>query len=220
MHLPTLVLACALVLGTGCALRPVDTMPKAVSWQTDPVAMEPQRIGVLPPWLGPRAGTSAGVLADELAASLRQRGLHEVRTISVSERDRVLPRDVLAANQIGIDDLLRLRDLLAVDAVLLTRIEQFQSYDPISIGVVTHLMSCRDGSVLWSATAQLDGARADVQRDIERWWRVGRGAAGDPPGGWTTVLKSPSRFCRYAADTLVATIGKPVPAPKTPPPAP
>jgi hypothetical protein len=200
------------VLSAGCAPRQVDTTPASVSWQTQPGALDPMRVGVLPPWLGPRAGPSAGVLADELSASLRQRGLHEVRTVSAAERDRALAADVIASGRFALDDLLRLRDQLAIDAVLVSRVEQFTSYDPIAIGLGAYLVSCRDGTVLWSASAQLDGARADVQRDIERWWDVGRGSAAEPPGGWSTVLRSPSRFCRYVADTLVATMGRPVPA--------
>lgn len=180
-------------------------MPKGVSWQATPRAAAPQRIAVLPFWLAAGVGRSAAVTGDNLAASLGELGLHEVSLVSGEERSRLLADDPLAANRLAAADLLRLRDALRCDAVLLGRVEQYDSYEPVSIRVSCHLVSCLDGEVLWSAAGHFDGARADVQQDVEAWYRS-RGEATVGIAGWKGVLASPRAFTRYLCDRLAGTM--------------
>jgi hypothetical protein len=195
-------LALLVLAAAGCPARP---RAGAISSLTTPRASEAGRVAVLPFWLGDGVGRSAEAATEAMAASLRELGLHEVVLVGPTEARRLLPGDVLLANRISADDLLRLRDRTRCDAVLLGRVDQWQGYDPLAAGLSVHLVSCRDGEKLWEATAHFDGGRKDVQDDIQRWDR-GAGQAQASVAGWQSVLSSPQAFARYACDRLAATL--------------
>lgn len=208
MRLPLLILA--LLVCAGCNLRsPFRHMPVAppgtVSWQTTPRAVEPLRVAILPAALAERIGKSAAEIGPALADSLRELGRHEVVLVGPEQASHLVLPDLRAGN-LAVDALLAVRDATGCDAVLISRVEQFDPFHPVSIGVSAHLVSCHDGAILWSAQAQLDGRREDVQLDIEAWWERIRGTQGLALTGWKSVLSSPREFCRYAADRLAWTV--------------
>jgi nucleotide-binding universal stress UspA family protein len=201
-----LLLLCAALLAAGCDVRtPFRRFPKeppgSVSWHVTPRAREPQRVAVLPFATAERVGRSAAEVAPAVAASMRELGLHEVVLVGPDQMAR-LPTPTLATGALPVDTLLAYRDATGCDAVLIGRIEQFDGFHPLSLGLTAHLVSCQDGAVLWSANAHLDGKRDDVQRDIEGWWTRTRGDEAAALGGWRSVLASPREFARYAADRL------------------
>lgn len=202
----TLAVLLAALVAAGCART---SPPPATSWRTSARAAEPGRVAVLAFWSGDGVGRSAAATSEAMAASLRELGLHEVLSVGTERRRALLPDDVLLANRLSVEQLLRLRDELRCDAVLLGRIEQFNAYDPVALGLSVHLVSCADGEKLWEATTHLDGARQEVQDDLRRWYErtAGHGAPGI--AGWRGVLASPARFARYATDRLVSTLPPP-----------
>lgn len=203
------LLALALFVA-GCDFRsPFRRMPVAppgtVSWQTTPRAVEPLRVAVLPTILAERIGKSAAELAPSIADSLRELGRHEVILVGPEQAAHLTLPD-LRTGSLSVDTLLAVRDATGCDAVVISRVEQFDPFHPVSIGVSAHLVSCHDGAILWNAQAQLDGRREDVQLDIEAWWARTRGGQGAALTGWKSVLSSPREFCRYAADRLAWTV--------------
>ncbi len=201
--LPCLVALLALLPLAGCTRPPA---PQGLSYQTTAQAGEALRVAVLPFWLGDRVGRTAQGVSDQFAASLRTLGRHEVINVTPERRRTLLPDDALAANRLSTDALVRIREALQVDAVILGRIEQFDSFDPPVLGLTVHLVSCLDGEVLWSATAHLDGGRQDVQDDLQ-WWNDHQNGDGNRSlAGWRLALSSPATFARYASDRLVETI--------------
>jgi len=203
----TVALAAALGLLalSGCFERESGPGP-TFSYHTTPAATAAQRVAVLPFASAERIGRSAWTVNPAMTASLRELGSHEVVAVSRDSIADLLPGDVFSVNSITTAQLLGLRDRLNVDAVLLGRVEQFDSFDPIAIGLTCHLVSCRDGQVLWSATGHFDGRRDDVQRDLRRWYEHSIGYANPNLSGWTVALQSPAQFTRYVCDRLVATI--------------
>jgi hypothetical protein len=197
------MLLLAVLLLTACGRPPV---PASISYRTSLRAVEPMRVAILPMVPVEGVGHSVHVLDDALAAALRTRGLHEVVLVPAERAGQLLPASAALHSSISTADLLRLRDGLQVDAVLLGRVDQFQGFDPVALGVTVHLISVEDGAVLWSATAHLDAGRTDVQTDL-RWWHEHANGDGNPTiGGWRIGLSSPTLFCRYAADRLVETL--------------
>lgn len=183
--------------------------PPSTSWRTSERAADPGRVAVLAFWSGDGVGRSSSAVGEAMAASLRELGLHEVLLVGVERRRALLPDDVLLANRLSVEQLLRLRDELRCDSVLLGRIEQFTAYDPVAMGLSVHLVSCADGEKLWEATSHLDGSRQDVQDDLRKWYdrSAGRGTPGI--AGWRGVLASPTAFARYVTDRLASTLPPP-----------
>lgn len=208
-----LLVMSALLLTTGCRVpfftaRPEPVQREILSFHTTIEATQLRRVAVLPFHRSEGIGRSATAMDENMTAALRELGLHEVLTVSVVERDALLKRDVIRANRITTDELLALRDALKCDGVLIGRIEQFTSYDPIAIGVTADLVSCLDGSVLWSATGHFDGSRSDVQREVEAWYK--RAVTSTNIAGWKQTLESPKMFSRYVAERLTLSIPVPV----------
>lgn len=207
-----LILSAALLM-SGCRMpffgsRYEEVQHELLSFHTTAEAALLRRVAVLPFHRADGIGRSAGAMDESMTAALRELGLHEVLTVSIAERDALLKRDVIRANRITTDELLALRDQLKCDGVLIGRIEQFTSYDPLAIGVTADLVSCLDGSVLWSATGHFDGSRADVQKEIEHWYD--RAVTSSNIAGWKQTLESPKLFTRYVAERLALSIPVPV----------
>lgn len=179
-----------------------------LSFHTTIEATQLRRVAVLPFHRAEGIGRSAMAMDESMTSALRELGLHEVLSVSQTERDTLLKRDVIRANRITTDELLALRDALKCDGVLIGRIEQFTSYDPLAIGVTADLVSCLDGSVVWSATGHFDGSRSDVQKEIEKWYD--RAISSSNIAGWRQTLESPKLFTRYVAERLTLSIPVPV----------
>lgn len=210
-HLRRTAVCLPLLLGTilfmnGC-LRPPP--PASISAQTSVAANEPMRIAVLPFVLADGVGRSAHALDEAFPAALRALGRHEVIGVPMEKARLLLPAEAIERSVITAADLLRLRDALQVDAVVIGRVDQYKGFDPLAIGATAHLVAVTDGAVLWSATAELDASRADVQDDVQWWHDHGNGSGNPSLAGWRLTLSSPSSFSRYVADRLVGTIPMP-----------
>ncbi len=201
------LIAAVIVVGlAGCwSRKPAEPLARFAS-HTCPQASEIRRIAVLPLALGDGVGRSAAAIDAAMAASLRELDCYEVVAVDDNRRDALLAHDPVLANGISSGDLLRLRDALQVDGVLLGRVDQFHGYDPLAIGLTLHLVSCIDGTVLWSATGHFDSARGDIQRDIQRWHKGAMGDGQRSITGWKATLSSPTLFCRYVGDRLAASV--------------
>ena len=97
----------------------------------------------------------------------------------------------------------RLPQQFQADAVLLGRIEDWHSYDPIAIGLQASLVSCRDGRVLWPAGGHFDGKTKSVQQAVEQWYYRTIGKEQRNISNWRTTLISPRMFLRFVSDQLV-----------------
>ncbi len=208
-----LLLLALVFFAAGCAdlsRNPFRRMPVAppgsVAWHTSPRAAEAMRVAVLPFALAEKVGKGASDLSPAFAGSLRALGIHETVLVG-PERAASLALPDLHEGAVPVDTLLAVRDATGCDAVVIGRIEHFDGFHPVSLGASLHLISCQDGSVLWSAQLQLDTRREDVQRDIEGWWKRNAGEQAAAINGWKSVLSTPRDFCRYAADRLAWTIG-------------
>lgn len=196
------------VIFAGCKGRD-DRHHEVMSATTTHQAAEIGRVAVLPLFLADGVGRAAAIMGDSMAAGLRELGLHEVVLVTVEQRDRLLSHDVVMANRMRAEDLLKLSDALHVDAILVGRVEQFDSYDPISMGLACSMLSCRDGEILWSATGHFDGHRQDIQNEVKAWYEHTLSPSANPLSGWKVVLESPQQFTRYVADRMVQSIPLP-----------
>jgi len=204
-----LAVAVALTGLTGCPSgRASDAPSHPYSYHVLPEIGQMRRVAVLPFTRGDHIGRAADVITASMSASLRELGIQQVVEVDPARSDLLPSRDPVLTEDISSTDLLRLRDKLNVDGVLIGRVEQFTSFDPIALGVSVHLVSCLDGQAVWSATGHFDGRRDDVQRDIQAWWRSHQAPSKNTVQGWQNTLQSPSLFTRYVCDRLVASMAE------------
>jgi hypothetical protein len=211
-------LLCAIILCSGLLLSSCrvpffsrfSEPPKheVLSFHTTLEAVALRRVAVFPLHRADGVGRSAQTMDENLTTALRELSLHEVMSVSINQRDLLLPNDVIKSNRISTDQLLKIRDTLRVDGIMIGRVEHYNSFDPMAIGLTVDLISCLDGSVAWSATGHFDSSRQDIQYDIERWYE--RQISHDGITGWRSTLQSPKLFTRYVAERLVTSIPVPV----------
>lgn len=198
-----LLLIAGCLLLAGCRDRSGNTVHHDFSWWRGEVTSV-RRVAVLPFAHGAKVGRSASTVAPAFAAALRELGAMQV--VEVESADEANPSDPLQRDEISAAELLRLRDLYHVDAVLIGRIDRLNSYDPMTMDLSVHLVSCRDGQPVWSGSGSFDSRRADVQADIASWYRTRQTQEGGKVLDWHSTMQSPSRFARYVADRMTATV--------------
>ena len=201
------------VIMTGCAFgRRSAVDPRLYSYQVSPDIVAVTRVVIVPLYHASGVGRAARALDEATATAWRELGQFEVLVVDQATRQELLADDVVARRNIPAEGLRRLREQYRADAVLVGRVEHFTSYDPISAGVVLHLIDCRHGRSLWTATCHFDGGRGEIQRDIRAWHRATLGDGLDDIGGWQNVLYRPHLFARYLSDRLAESVLRAFPA--------
>lgn len=209
MPRPAVILALtAALVAAGCTqTRGHVTDASRFSYHRDPAIEQIRRVVVMPLHRARGVGRSAEALDRAVPAAWRELGTFEVIGATEAERDELMPSDAFRTRSIDAEELRRVSTAFNADAVILGRIEHFDSFDPVSIGLEMALVSCYDGSVLWTASGHFDGSRAAIQEDIEDWYHDAGGAHNASVAGWRATLHSPRRFARYVADrTAVSTL--------------
>ena len=98
----------------------------------------------------------------------------------------------MALHDIKPDQLRMVRDHTGADSVVFTFIDQYQSYDPVFVGIRCYMVSCHDGATIWTASGHFDSGHTDVQKDMKRWYRQQRGDANANLSGWRSGMSSPA----------------------------
>ena len=140
-----LALAALYLVIVGCG-RPA--VPHSVSYRTTARANEPMRVALLPLVGVDGVGRAAHLVDEALLASIRTLGTHEAVPVAQERARQLLPAEAIIGSAIGTEDLLRLRDALRVDAVLIGRIEHINlgsfevqaAVDFLALGMVDQLV--------------------------------------------------------------------------------
>lgn len=202
----SLLLLGILIVMSACQGRGSSGLPTEYPFHTLPMATEPRRVVVVPFYLGDEVGKEAAIMDEAMATALRELGEYEVASIDRKQRDLLFGNPHSKLRNLNTENLRLFRTRYRADALLIGRIDHYDSYDPIAIGVEAHLISCHDGLTLWSAVAHFDSARRDIQEDLEFWYQDVIGTGQNRIGGWQLALQSPRLFARYTSDRLAASI--------------
>lgn len=196
------VLACVL---SSCGSRPLVPDGATFSYHRDPQINSIKRIVIMPFHRANDVGTSAEALDISMSSAWRELGQFEVIGATEEERDQLITEDAFRKRNIDSESLRRVFADFKADAVLIGRIETFNSYDPVVIATEAALVSCLNGAVLWTGGGHFDGARESIQDDIIDWHRDAVGAGNQSVAGWRATLQSPRMFARYVSDRLAVT---------------
>jgi len=200
-----LAIAAMVLAVSACGPRPLVPDGATFSYHRDPQIAQIKRVVVMPFHRAQDVGSSAESLDRAMAASWRELGTFEVVGATLAERDALIPEDAFRKRSIESESLRRVFEDFRADAVLIGRIEVFDSYDPVTIGVEAALVSCVNGAVLWTGGGHFDGARETIQDDIVDWHRDAVGPGNQSVAGWRATLQSPRMFARYVSDRLAVT---------------
>ena len=175
---------------SGCTPRAYGPNTSQYSYRTEPRAHQAGLVIVLPVYRGDDIGRTADVFTTALPSALREQGQHEVGSLSKEVHAEIFPTVPMALHDIKPDQLRMVRDHTGADSVVFTFIDQYQSYDPIYVGIRCYMVSCPDGATIWTASGHFDSGHVDVQKDMKYWYRQQRGEANSNLSGWRSACRA------------------------------
>ena len=126
-----------------------------------------RRIVIMPIYRDSRINDKSLIFQEKLIRSMAELNQFEVIMATTAERDELYPADPLRANRLNETSLRKTREMFGADAVIIGRINHWNSYDPVAIGATFNMVDCRDGKAVWSATGMWDAASRAIQ-DVSR----------------------------------------------------
>jgi hypothetical protein len=210
------MLATGILSLTGCVIPPslADTttssyVPSNVHRDQASLPSYVRRVAVLPlTALTDEASVEFGrdTLEPILWGELGRSRQFELVTVSPEELRLLTGRSGWTGEEkLPIDFFDTLKDKLAVDAVLFSRLTQYRAYEPLAVGWRLKLLDAEVPRVLWAVDEVFDAQVAEVAAAARRFAREHPDTAAslrDPQG----VLTSPRRFGQYTVSAIVGTM--------------
>ena len=210
---PGLIAALAL---SGCApgldKRPqypvgAGFIPRNVYKSADALGL--RRVALLPPYAGLADTNRRQDLDRNFSTELGATGRFEVVPISRNELVALSGRDQINSSEPLPPRLLAaIRGEYGADAVMFVDITQDDPYRPITLGVRAKLIDTRSGALatLWSCDSVFNAGNPAVANSARRF-QIEEGRQEFPADqDGSSVLLSPARFARYAANATFATL--------------
>lgn len=185
--------------------------PKNVYRAVDALPGNLQRVVLMPVTLStPDLATldHRNQLAKILEEELRKTHRFEVIKATPEELRRGFGKDAFSAGEpLPADLLTRIQSAHSADGVIFAQLASYRPFPPVAIGWELRLVTADQGGTLWSIDETFDASQAEVARSARDYFRghnTGASELADPQSD----LRSPSRFCRYTAQTVWQTLPK------------
>jgi hypothetical protein len=185
--------------------------PKNVYRAVDVLPGNLQRVVLMPVTLStPDLATldHRNQLAKILEEELRKTHRFEVIKATPEELRRGFGKDAFSAGEpLPADLLTRIQSAHSADGVIFAQLASYRPFPPVAIGWELRLVTADQGGTLWSIDETFDASQAEVARSARDYFRghhTGASELADPQSD----LRSPSRFCRYTAQTVWQTLPK------------
>jgi hypothetical protein len=188
----------ASVFSSGCG----RTEPVTFAHWVAPEIEEVRRI-VLVPFQTPGTSDKAEIVGRQLGAALRQQGRFEVMMLLASDAPALSAPGSWESNRIDPSVLRDLSSRYNCDAVLIGRIDRWQPYDPVAIGLQIHLVHAGSGAVVWSVGGDFDSRTQSIQDALATWWDNTHGSGQASISGWRAALSSPRLYATWLSEALV-----------------
>ena len=185
--------------------------PKNVYRAVDALPGNLQRVVLMPVTLStPDLATldHRNQLAKILEEELRKTHRFEVIKATPEELRRGFGKDAFSAGEpLPADLLTRIQSAHSADGVIFAQLASYRPFPPVAIGWELRLVTADQGGTLWSIDETFDASQAEVARSARDYFRghhTGASELADPQSD----LRTPSRFCRYTAQTVWQTLPK------------
>ena len=185
--------------------------PKNVYRAVDALPGNLQRVVLMPVTLStPDLATldHRNQLAKILEEELKKTHRFEVIKATPEELRRGFGKDAFSAGEpLPADLLTRIQSAHSADGVIFAQLASYRPFPPVAIGWELRLVTADQGGTLWSIDETFDASQAEVARSARDYFRghhTGASELADPQSD----LRSPSRFCRYTAQTVWQTLPK------------
>lgn len=217
LALLTALITTAIGLCTGCLrgslLRQATTpsyKPTNVYQEEAHLPAEIKRVAILPlTSLGDDTGTDFGreslgpILLNELGRSR----LFELVIVSPEELRLITGRNAWTGEEkLPTSFFDKLREKLAVDAVMFCRLTQYRAYEPLTVGWRLKLLDAIEPHILWAVDEVFDAKVPEVAAAARRFVGQRPDSSSSSLQDAQTAMVSPRRFGQYTVHAIVQTL--------------
>ncbi|MBL8861951.1 MAG: hypothetical protein JNK02_08050 [Planctomycetes bacterium] len=198
MKLSALIMAYLTVLVAGCASTdtwssvPLGTARAAADFRT----YDLRRVGVLPPSGESLPPEFVAALRDALAAAFAAETPYEIVPLGLSELESIGPVEPFRTGRTQPEPILALARRAGLDGILVPRVTELRSYEPVQLGLEVELVAVETGFSIWSARVRTDAADRRTIEAVQAW-QIGARMGG--PTERAVDLMSPRRMGEFAA---------------------
>jgi len=163
-----------------------------------------QRVGLVP-FDGDVGGPEQGrLLQDAFLHEFASQAPFEVVALDAGALAEVVRSQPYRRGRLKPLTVLQLAKRYSLDGLLIGTVTHVSAYPPQVLGLEIDLVACETGLPIWSSRVQMDAADPGVREAVEAYARVQQ-RTGEPDGVGLTFI-SPTRFARFAAHQVAATL--------------
>lgn len=170
------------------------------------VPLHLRRVALLPLARGRYDHIEMESIEENFVQELGKRNLFELVAVPSREMDELFGEESYSSVELLPTKLLsKLHAAYAIDGVMLIDISYYNAYQPVGIGVRAKLLDGHTGEIIWAADEVFDSANPAVSNAARLYFQ--KESVNQYPLQQTqSVLHSPTRFSKYVADAIFATL--------------
>lgn len=170
------------------------------------VPLHLRRVAMLPLDRGRYDHIDMESIEENFVQELGKRNLFELVAVPAREMVELFGEESFSSVEVLPTKLLaRLHAAYAIDGVMLIDISYYNPYQPVGIGVRAKLLDGHTGEIVWAADEVFDSANPAVSNAARKYFQT-ESVNPYPLQKTQSVLHSPTRFSKYVADAIFATL--------------
>ena len=165
-----------------------------------------RRVAFLPIYKGRYDHIDMDRIEENFASELTKRNLFEVVVVpEETMKDLFQQGRFSSVENLPTKIISQLHSVYAIDGIMLIDVNHYSAYQPVGIGVAAKLFDGRTGRLVWAADQMFDASNPAVSNAARKYYKT-ESLIQYPLHETQTVLHSPTRFSKYVANSIFASI--------------
>jgi len=175
-------------------------------FQDDVLPAHLRRVAFLPIYKGRFDHVNMDAIEENFAAELTKRNLFEVVVVKEDTmKDLFQQGRFSSVENLPTKIISRLHSVYAIDGIVLVDVNHYNAYQPVGLGVAAKIFDGRTGRLVWAADHIFDSSNPAVSNAARKYYKT-ESLIQYPLHETQTVLHSPTRFSKYVANSIFASI--------------
>jgi len=165
-----------------------------------------RRVAFLPIYKGRFDHVDMAGIEENFAAELSKRNLFEVVVVTEETMKDLFEKGRFSSiENLPTKIVSQLHSVYAIDGIMLVDVNHYNAYQPVGLGVAAKLFDGRTGRLVWSADHLFDASNPAVSNAARKYYKT-ESTIQYPLHETQTVLHSPTRFSKFVANSIFASI--------------
>lgn len=174
--------------------------------QEDKLPEHLRRVAILPLHRGRYDHIEMASIEENFRQEIAKRNLFEVVHVTTDTMEEVFGTESFSSVEVLPTKLLsKLHAAYAIDGIMLVDISYYNAYQPVGLGVRVKLLDGHTGELVWATDELFDSANPQISNAARKYYQT-QSINQYPLQKTQTVLHSPTRFSKYVAAAVFASI--------------